>query len=57
MKGLESCLSKIIAKVAQKGYKEQSKINFALLYFNIAQLYLVLGKYEIAMENLDLAGQ
>ena len=50
-------MSKIIARIAQKSYKEQYKINYALLYFNIAQIYLVLGKYEIAMENLDMACQ
>ncbi|CAI2383541.1 unnamed protein product [Moneuplotes crassus] len=54
---LESCLSKIIARIAAKGYKEQSKVNFALLYSNIAQCYLLMGKYEICMENLNLALQ
>ena len=50
-------MSKIITRVAQKEYKERFKINYALLYFNIAQAYLVLAKYDIAMENLDMARQ
>jgi len=57
VRALESCLSKIISQVAQREYKENSKINFSLLYFNIAQLYLALGKYDIALDNLDLSTQ
>ena len=43
--------------MAQSQYKERAKINFALLYFNIAQVYLLLDKYEISMENLEMACQ
>lgn len=57
MKSLEDCLSKIIARVAQSEYKDQSNVNFALLYFNIAQVYLALENYHFAIENLEMAFQ
>ena len=36
-------------------YREQSKTNFALIYFNIAQLNLAIGKYDVSLQNLEMA--
>jgi len=55
--GIENWLNNIITRVTEKGYAEQSKINFSLLYFNIAQIYLSMGKYDVSMENLEMASQ
>ena len=43
--------------MADTGYREQSKTNFALIYFNIAQLNLAVGNYDIAFQNLEMAMQ
>ena len=57
IRGIENCLGKAIARVAENGYKEQVKINFSLIYFNLSQAYLAMNRYDMAMENLDMASQ
>jgi hypothetical protein len=57
IRGIEGCLGKAIARVAENGYKEQVKINFSLIYFNLSQAYLAMNRYDLAMENLDMASQ
>lgn len=37
--------------------REQEKVNFALIYFNVSQAYLAMGKNDLAMENLEIATQ
>ena len=54
---IEDILAKIISRMADTGYREQSKTNFALIYFNIAQLNLAVGNYDIAFQNLEMAMQ